>query len=1074
MAVATRRTTASRSSRPGVYRQPARVQYYNRRRKARPGTSLRDLAGTDTFTFSITDSAVVLPFTVIAKAGTDTFTYSITDSAVVAVTQVKLGADTFTFSITDTAVRQTLGPVTGTRMSPAKPLSGQPIISSLITWVEKYIPPGGSILVETSINNGLTWDVARSGWPIPRLEPGSTSARAVLTRTTITRVDANDPTPRVSDIWIDADENDSVVEWIPLGVFDFEDADISDDENGIEISLSGLDISGKIAAYGWESIFVQPAGKNLGDVIKAVISNRYPAAVFNFASTDAVAPRTLTFGARDENNPWQDCLDIAAYCGMELYVDAYGTFTMRPEPDPEVGDPVWTYTDRANTVMTKIRRRLTKSQTKNYIVVTGESTANTTPARGVAYDDDPTSASYWLGRLGTRVLRITSKLIGDDNAAVVMARAQLLKRKNLTETVSIEAITNAAQQESDIIKVERSVSKLAGNFLVDRMQIPMDVESNMTMEARRQRLAGSTPIGGGVGGLNDDDNTGGSSDPQTTAFRVAFTSCCNAGDSSAYTDIKNANPDYFFHLGDVWYDDGGSNHVSHWNAQMGASNFAALIASLPNPPLIGWSDHDFGFANNSVGVGNSITATANAAYRSKFPDIALPANGIYRTWTRGRIRFVYLDCLTFKSPLGTASSTSRTMLGSTQKSWFKGLLADTAFPVIVCIGDGQWGGPAEDGQDEWRGYAAERSELQSAFNASPATTIYLEGDTHSLAIGRSKFGIDRIWRASPIYNNTKVKAGGADYDETYPLNADEDTVGFHKHYGIIEFTDDNESISVTFRGYGDGSLQMTDTVNVSAPGGTGGGGTAPPAASVGALLKIGSTAGYNKFNVGIGNSGGSHVDHDMAQIEGGYNQAGYFELAAGGTRAKLSSPLDGGTTPGSNYPRTEFRELALDGVTKAAWNPDSGTHYCKIKTRVTKMPPNKPQLVLLQAHDQDDDVAMVYMSSKTTVQAKLGDTVVGTLTSGLTFGTDYVMMIKVVGSGSTSVVSWYWGTTDADLVTPAFSSSAAARSDNWYFKAGTYSQSNSSTDNVSDGPFITEPTKIECWHTGYPAALGWT
>lgn len=1073
MAVTTRRTTASRSSRRGVYRQPARVQYYQRGRALLPGYNTREKAGADTFAFSITDSAVKLAFVVVGKAGADTFRYSITDTAAKVVTKVKTGADTFRYSITDTAVRQTLGPVTGTRLAPAKALSGAPVISSVITWVERFVPPGGSILVETSVNGGATWQVATNGHPIPHLPAGTTTVRAILTRVALTRLDANDPTPRISKLIPHIDEDDSTVEWVPLGVFDFEDAEISDDENGIEISLSGLDISGIIAANAWESIYTQPKDKNLGLVIQDVISNRYPAATFNFVSTEATAPATLTFGAQAQNNPWQDCLDVAEKCGCELYVDPYGVFTMRDEPDPEVGNPVWTFTDRAKTTMTALKRRLTKSETKNYIVVTGESSGNTVPARGVAYDDDPTSASYWLGRLGKRVLRITSKLIGDDNAAVVMARAQLLRRKNLTETVSIDAITNAAVQESDIVKVERAVSKLSGNFLIDRMTIPFDSEKTMPIEARRQRLAGSTP-GSGVGGLNGDEGDGGTGGPATTAFKVAFTSCCNASDSTAYTDIKNESPDYFFHLGDVWYDDGGSDHVAHWNAQMGAPNFAALIAALPNPPVIGWSDHDFGFANNCVGVGNSITPVANAAYRTKFPDVApqLPASGIYRTWSRGRIRFIYIDQLTFKSPLGTASSTSRTMLGSTQKAWLKGLLSDAAFPLIVIIGDGQWGGPAEDLQDEWRGYDAERKELRSSFQASPATIIALEGDTHSDAYAHDLYGIDRVWRASPVNNNTKVKAAGADYIETYPANADEDAVNKHKHYGLIDFSDDGNSIEVTFRAFGDGAQQITDNITISAPGGTGGG-SIPPASSVGALLKIGPTSGYNKVNVGVGMSAGSHVDHTQSEIAAGLNIAGYFELATGGTRAKLSDHLDGGTTPGSSYPRVEFRELELDGITKSAWDPDaSGYHYIKALGRVTKLPPNKPQVVLLQCHDASDDTVQLRVEG-TNVKVTLNGSAVATLSTSFALNTDYYYMIRIEGSGSASVVKVYWGTTEATLATPAYTSSSTGRSTGWYFKGGNYSQTNSSTDNVSDGPVIVELTKMEISRTGYPSPVGW-
>jgi hypothetical protein len=277
---------------------------------------------------------------------------------------------------------------------------------------------------------------------------------------------------------------------------------------------------------------------------------------------------------------------------------------------------------------------------------------------------------------------------------------------------------------------------------------------------------------------------------------------------------------------------------------------------------------------------------------------------------------------------------------------------------------------------------------------------------------------------------------------------------------------------VTFRGFGDGALQMTDTISISAPGGTGGG-SVPPASSVGALLKIGSTSGYNKVNVGVGLSAGSHTDYTQSAIEGGLNIAGYFELATGGTRAKLSAHLDGGTTPGSSYPRTEFRELELDGVTKKSFDPDSGTHYVKMLARLTKRPPNRPNIVLLQAHDASDDTAQLRVEGSN-VKATINGTTVATLSTSFTMNTDYYMMIKIVGSGSASTVAFYWGTTEAALTTAAYTSGSANRTGSWYLKCGAYGQSNSSYDSVSDGPFIVEVAKFEMWHTGYPTALGWS
>lgn len=966
-------------------------------------------------------------------------------------------------------------PATGTRIAPAKALPALPIVGSMVTW-EEYLPPGCTAEVFTSLDNHTTWDRATNGRPVPNLLERAAEVTAVSTKVVLTRPAGVFDLPWIDKLDIDFDLDDTVIEWIPAGVFTLDDSEVSDDENGIVVTLTGRDISALVQDAAWEGIFTQPANANLGDVIKAVISDRQPGAQFNFCSVDAVAPKTLTFGANDTNNPLQDCADCAQVAGTELYVDVHGVWTMNPQPDPEVGNPVRTLTDRARAVMKKIRRKLTKSDTRNYIVVAGTSSANTTAARGVAFDDDPTSLFNIFGGLGKRVLRITSKLVSDDAAALVMAKAELLKRKNLTETVSVTLISDPSLQESDIVALDRSVSKLAGNALIDAMEIPFDVETDMTLEARKQRLLASGQVGSGVGGLNGDDGGSDSGGADASSFTVAFGACINGADSGAFTYIRDANPDYFAILGDVWYKDGAAHTWSaDWSAKFAATNYAAMLAGLPNPQIVGWSDHDFGYENNATGgdVGSSHVNAANAAYRTSFPNVALPASGIYRTWTRGRIRFILLDMLSFKSPLNATDNSSKTMLGSTQKSWYKGLLADSTFPLIVVFGDSQIPGPKENGQDEWRGYSTERAEMQSALNASPATVLYLNGDSHSLGYGHDQYGYDRIWQSAPFHNTTKVKAGGEGYIETYPTNADESDTEISELYAIATFTDSGDSIQADCRFFEASDLKFTDSITIDAPGGSGGG-SQNPSANIGALLKIGSTSGYNHFNVGIGMSAGSHIDHTQSEIANGLVVAGYFELTGDGLRAKLSDHLDGGTTSsGTQYPRVEFRELEQDGTTKSAWDPDAnGYHYVKAKGRVTKVPPNKPQVVLLQFHDADDDTATIRIEGGS-AYATLGDSKVATLGS-FSLNTDYYYMLRVEGDGSKSVIKYYWGTTEAALSTPAYTSSSVGRSSGWYCKAGNYGQSNSSIDSVSNGPFIVEMSKLECSRTGYPTPVGWS
>lgn len=276
-----------------------------------------------------------------------------------------------------------------------------------------------------------------------------------------------------------------------------------------------------------------------------------------------------------------------------------------------------------------------------------------------------------------------------------------------------------------------------------------------------------------------------------------------------------------------------------------------------------------------------------------------------------------------------------------------------------------------------------------------------------------------------------------------------------------------------------GWLQAFITSNgVSGAAGLPGGGGSTTIASV---LKLGTGPGLAKFDIGIGfapgddlgpNADGSgkvstafHRNYGLSIITRPLSVPGYYELTPDGTRVRQSAHLDGGkTSEKTQYPRVEHREYDIDGTTKMACNPNEGTRYIIHRFVVTRMPPDKPELVVAQWHDAEDDTAMVRYRNKTTVEAKLGDTVLGNLTTSASFGTIYTTMIKIVGDGSKCKLEYYW----QDMATPKFTTSSATRSTGWYSKAGCYAQSNSSIDAIEDGPFIVETLGIGHWHSKSP------
>lgn len=344
-----------------------------------------------------------------------------------------------------------------------------------------------------------------------------------------------------------------------------------------------------------------------------------------------------------------------------------------------------------------------------------------------------------------------------------------------------------------------------------------------------------------------DTSGGGSGSPTpTSSIWMGWGSCINAADSDAFSRIAALDPSvvdlkYFYLAGDCWYKDGATPAwVSDWNAKFGASNFASLISKLPATGLIvNWSDHDSGYLGNFCGNNGSVAASANAAYRSKFGSsgngvqgATLPANGIYRSWVDGRVRFILLDERTFKSPNTATDNSSKVMLGATQEAWLKGLLANPGTPIVIVMGDVPWVDTALAGEDSYRGYNTERVRLGGYYGSSPATIIRLAGDMHCLAWAHDAYGIDRVWQAAGLNQASKVKNKGAGWGATFPVNGSSLETTTLRQIGLVGIVDDGQTITVAFGGYSSASANqvISDSIKVNAPSsGTGTGTVTAPA-----------------------------------------------------------------------------------------------------------------------------------------------------------------------------------------------------------------------------------------------------
>lgn len=158
----------------------------------------------------------------------------------------------------------------------------------------------------------------------------------------------------------------------------------------------------------------------------------------------------------------------------------------------------------------------------------------------------------------------------------------------------------------------------------------------------------------------------------------------------------------------------------------------------------------------------------------------------------------------------------------------------------------------------------------------------------------------------------------------------------------------------------------------------------------------------------------------------------WFVAEPGCKGVRFRAPVNGVTTNGSHYPRSELRERTDDGRSNASWSSNVGTHTMTIRQAITHLPAQKPDVVAGQIHDAHNDLSvfrlegrMLYITDGNNSHYKL---VTSDYVPGTVFEASYV-----VSNGK--IMAYYNGA----LQTTISKSFAGA-----YFKAGVYTQANCS------------------------------
>lgn len=305
------------------------------------------------------------------------------------------------------------------------------------------------------------------------------------------------------------------------------------------------------------------------------------------------------------------------------------------------------------------------------------------------------------------------------------------------------------------------------------------------------------------------------------AASFMFVCAGDAGTGSrheVFESILKEKPLFFFHLGDLHYEDINENKPKLYRAAykkvLNSKTQEALYRNVAIAYT--WDDHDFSHNNASSTAPGRLAA--RLTYQECVPHYPLVAKNpsissnqnipIYQAFTVGRVRFLLTDSRSEKTPSDHDDDQHKTVLGKDQKEWLKKELLDgkDVYKLVVWVNSIPWIGTKESGSDRWFGYTTERKEIANFIKENHISNLcMISADAHMLAIddGRNSGYASGGGGGFPVFHAASLDRGPSIKGGPYSHGAIQDK----GQYGIFKVEDTGEdTIKVFWEGkhYEDG------------------------------------------------------------------------------------------------------------------------------------------------------------------------------------------------------------------------------------------------------------------------------
>ena len=287
---------------------------------------------------------------------------------------------------------------------------------------------------------------------------------------------------------------DGTEEYVPLGVFVITDVKIADTNEGVSMTVTGEDKSLIVSRNKWTSAYQMVSG-TLESSLLALLQNRYPDIETNFPTTN-VTVNQIILGSDSNVDPWKDAVHIAELVGYDLYFDVNGVCVMKQFPTLDASTVVATYEEGNGTTITSLDRTISTKETYNGVIYTVEGTQVATPIRVEVWDEDTSSPTYRYGVFGSVPTFINTSLIGTSAEAIKAATLLLNTYIGAQEQITFSSIVDPSLDVNDVIYVHSFGAKVDRTVIIDQLDIPLNVEGQLSVQTRVVRVVSDNEIVG--------------------------------------------------------------------------------------------------------------------------------------------------------------------------------------------------------------------------------------------------------------------------------------------------------------------------------------------------------------------------------------------------------------------------------------------------------------------------------------------------------------------------------------------------------------------------------------------------